>query len=118
LVFLSEEEIDEQVFASVLAEKYNKEIDRESAYELLNGKIAEAQSAEVQEELKQQEAMVSKRRQKNEPSLLETLSKNTMVRQVGNTLLREITRGIFGILGLGGSSRRKTTRKRTSKRRR
>lgn len=116
---LNQEEIDEQVFASALAEKYNKNIDRESAYEILNEKIEEAQSAEIQQELKEKEqkaATIRAKKEKNDPSLLETLSKNTMVRQVGNTLFREITRGIFGALGLGGSSRRKTTRKTTSRR--
>lgn len=118
---LSQEEIDEQVFASALSEKYNKAIDRESAYELLNEKIEEAQSAEVQHELQEKEqkaATVKAKRAKDDPSLIETLSKNTMVRQVGRTLMRELTRGIFGALGLGGSSKRRTTRKTTSRRRR
>lgn len=117
---LSQEEIDELIFASALAEKYNKAIDRESAYELLNEKIEEAQSLEKQEELKKQqekEVVERSRREKNDPTLLETLSKNTMVRQVGRTLVREITRGIFGALGLGGSSsRRRTTSRRSTSR--
>ena len=35
-----------------------------------------------------------------EASVLEDLSKNTMVRQVGNTLMRELTRGLLGVLGV------------------
>lgn len=36
---LSDEELKEQITSSEIAKKYNKEIDRESAYELLEGKI-------------------------------------------------------------------------------
>ncbi|MGK0127253.1 MAG: DNA helicase HerA-like ATPase [Candidatus Azotimanducaceae bacterium] len=36
---LSDEELKEQIASSEIAKKYNKEIDRESAYELLEGKI-------------------------------------------------------------------------------
>jgi DNA helicase HerA-like ATPase len=36
---LSDEELKEQIASSDIAKKYNKEIDRESAYELLEGKI-------------------------------------------------------------------------------
>jgi len=47
---------------------------------------------------------------REEPSTLEKVSKNTMVRQLGNTILREFTRGLLGMLGV------KPSRSRTAKR--
>jgi hypothetical protein len=32
--------------------------------------------------------------------MIEQLSKNTMVRQLGRTALREVARGLFGVLGI------------------
>jgi uncharacterized protein len=32
-----------------------------------------------------------------------------MARQVGRTVARELTRGLLGVLGLGGSTRKKRT---------
>lgn len=106
---LTPDEISELIIASEIATKYNTEIDRESAYELLNQKVAIAQSEEEQEKKKteQEEAGKATRRQKDEPSLLETLTKNTMVRQVGNTLMREMARGLLGVLGVGSGNKRR-----------
>ena len=110
---LSQDEIDEIIDNSRLIPKYNKEVDRESAYELLNEKIEEAQEEEQKAKMKQQMERErdiktgSRRRTRREPSALEQLSKNTMVRQLGRTITRELTRGLMGVLGLGGSSRRK-----------
>ena len=36
-----------------------------------------------------------------EKSLVEEVTKNTMVRQVGRTIFRELTRGLLGALGIG-----------------
>lgn len=106
---LTQDEINELVMASEMAAKYNAEVDRESAYELLSKKVAAAQSDEEQEKKKteQEEATKALRKEKNEPTLIETLSKNTMVRQVGNTLMREIARGLLGVLGVGSKSSRR-----------
>jgi DNA helicase HerA-like ATPase len=46
---LEDSEVDELVKNSDIAEKYNEEIDRESAYEILSGKIEKAASIEQQE---------------------------------------------------------------------
>ncbi len=112
---LTEDEIDDVIAASNLIQKYNKEIDPESAYEILVEKIEAAQEEARQAELREQQeaaAQVRTRRagQKAEPSLLETLSKNTMVRQVGRTLARELTRGLLGALGVSSTRRRRRRR--------
>lgn len=101
-------EIDTIVSRSNLARKYNQEIDRESAYEILHEKIAEAQQAASQQET---QAPASRGKQKEEESTIETIVNNPMARQIGRTVARELTRGLLGVLGMGGSSssrRRKT----------
>jgi hypothetical protein len=88
---------------SDLARKYNQVIDRESAYEILTEKIQEVQG-EISENEK------PKARGKEEKSVIESVMDNPLARQVGRTVARELTRGLLGVLGLGGSStrRRKT----------
>lgn len=107
---LSEDEIDDIIAASSLIPRYNKEVDRESAYEVLKEKIEEAQEDERQAELKKEQEKaqsVSRRRVKKEKSMLEEISSNTMVRQVGRTVARELTRGLLGVLGVKPRSRRR-----------
>ncbi len=109
---LTPQEIDQILRSSILIRKYEEEIDRESAYEILTAKIAEAKSVEQQQEMKRQVEAEAKgnsrsRSAKPEPSLMEEISKNTMVRQVGRAVARELTRGILGVLGVGGKPRRR-----------
>ncbi len=118
---LTEAEEDELVTRSRLIEKYNQEIDRESAYELLNEKITDFEEEERQEELRKQHEKEEKARvrsggrQKGPPSVLEEIVNSS----IGRTVARELTRGILGVFGLGGRSRRQNNskRKRTNSRR-
>ncbi len=105
---LTPTEIDGIIGRSALARKYNQEVDRESAYEILNGKIAEAQEMQAE----QQQKTVEAKREKEEPTMIETIAKDPLARQIGRTVARELTRGLLGVLGLGGASR--STRKKTS----
>jgi len=104
---LTPTEIDNIIGHSALARKYNQEIDRESAYEILQGKIAEVQEIQAS-----QESTAAAKKKKEEPGMIETIAKDPLARQIGRTVARELTRGLLGVLGLGGSSR--TTRKKTS----
>ncbi|MFK7970466.1 MAG: helicase HerA-like domain-containing protein [Bacteroidia bacterium] len=110
---LTKNEIEALIAQSTLIPRYNREVDRDSAYEILSEKIVEAQEEEAQEERKKEHAKakkaVTRRRVKEPPTMLEELSKNTMVRQVGRTLAREVGRGLLGVLGLGGKSRKKSS---------
>ncbi len=101
---LTSDELEEIVSQSELVKYYNEVIDRESAFEILGGKLKKAQDADKQQELKEQheKARKLKKKEKEEPSFFETASKNTMVRQLGRTIFREITRGLLGALGVGG----------------
>lgn len=94
---LDNSEIEELVNSSDLVERYNKDINRESAYEILTQKIEEA----ADNEEKQNKPKSSRRKStKEEDSILESLSKNTMVRQLGRTVVRELTRSVLGVLGI------------------
>jgi len=112
---LTDAEIDELISHSKIIEKYNEEIDRESAYEILNAKLEKAGSEEQNKKMKkanaeaEEEIMTSKKEKGEaveEGSLLEELSKNTMVKQMGRTVIREVTRGLLGALGIRTGGRR------------
>jgi DNA helicase HerA-like ATPase len=102
---LNADELQRILQSSALAPKYNDIVDRESAYEILEEKIRSAKGEEIPETPKPKERAREKA-VKEEPSFIEKASKNTMVRQVGNTVVRELARGILGVLGLGGGRRK------------
>jgi DNA helicase HerA-like ATPase len=110
---LTDGEIQDLISASPMIRKYNKEIDKESAFEILKEKIAEAEKAEHQEEMRQQREKArtvrrtGSRSSKKDASFIEEMSQNTMVRQLGRTVARELTRGILGVLGVSSRSRRR-----------
>ncbi|MEC7839379.1 MAG: helicase HerA-like domain-containing protein [Chlamydiota bacterium] len=112
---LTDHEISEIVAKSLLVQKYNRVIDSTSAYEILTEKIKLAQKVEEQERFQRQQEKIlqsqrkssySKGGQRRQKSTLETVTDSGMAKQIGRTLVREITRGILGVLGLGGRSRR------------
>ncbi|MCF8236684.1 MAG: DUF853 domain-containing protein [Saprospiraceae bacterium] len=100
---LSEEEIDQVNRHSVLIHKYNRDIDRDSAHEILEEKMKIARTEEHKEVTKQ----TSRRSGRKEKSFLQEFFSNTTTRQIGRTVAREVTRGILGVLGLGGSTRKR-----------
>ena len=96
---LSDEEIDGVISSSELVKKYEESIDRESAHEMLKAKLEKAHKKEHQDELKKEKRKAEKAT-KNEKGFFEKLRQNTMVRQVGRTLARELGRSLLGILGV------------------
>lgn len=107
---LTAKELKQVQAVSEIADEYNEKIDRKSAYEILNKKLEEFGAGENQKKLSQQtrgaRGTYSAGR---EQTFIESVSKNTMVRQLGRTLMRELTRGLLGALGV-----KKTTRRRKS----
>jgi hypothetical protein len=101
---LTDAELNEIIDRSEIIEEYNEEIDRRSAYELLNEKIEAAATPEPVEKKSTGKSTTAK-----DESLVEQLSKNTMVRQLGNTLMREISRGLMGALGVKPQRKRRST---------
>jgi len=108
---LTTTEINDIIGRSNLVRKYNEEIDRESAYEILTGKIEDAQSLEAQEKLEEQNKKARKTSSRKEKSALEKVYNSTTTRQIGRTVAREITRGLLGVLGIKTTRRRSTRRK-------
>ncbi len=92
---LTQSELTEIVKQSRLTSKYNQAIDRESAYEILVEKLA---TIEKQQASTTKATKAGKPRSKNAETFLTKLSKNTMVRQIGRTIARELSRGLLGIL--------------------
>ena len=97
---LTDTEIDQLVAGSKLAAKYAKEIDSDSAYEILTRKLEEAAAAAPPPEEK---PAAGAGRTTKEPSFFD----NPVVKQVGRTAASVITRSLLGALGLTGRSRRR-----------
>lgn len=92
--------MQEVVNASPLLGKYGTAVDRESAYEKLTAAqqaAAEAAQAEAQTQAEaEQPREAPARRGKAEPTVVEQVLKNTAVKGMLNTAVREITRSLFG----------------------
>ena len=101
---LTNGEIDEINSKSRLVAKYEKDIDSHSAYEMLSAKLQEA-TVKTSEEKPS-----AKANSKPEPSTLEKIANNTVVKSMIRTAGNGIVRSLLGSLGLGG----RTTRKKTS----
>ena len=94
---LTENEIDDILSSSKIADKYNEVINRESAFEMLTAKLEQASAEQPQQQ--------SGKPAKEEPSFVEKAMKNPFVKTAGNTIMRELTRGLLGALGLGGKKK-------------
>ena len=91
---LTEGEINGLVGSSFLVKKYNEQIDRESAFELLTNKLnATTQATEVPESASK----------KDEPSTIEKgagMIGEFAKSSAGKIIIREVTRGLLGVLGI------------------
>lgn len=106
---LSNDEIDQITRSSPLISKYNREVDRESAYELLNAKLEDAAEDKHRIEMDRQVERAGSGRQnyeRSEKSTFEKVITNTATRQIGNTIAKELVRGLLGVLGVKSTSRR------------
>lgn len=96
---LTDAEIEALIAKSKIASKYNKIVDNESAYEILNEKLNEA--AREDDEKKQR-----KKSAKDDKGFFDDPIVKSMTRTAGNTIVRSL----LGVLGLGGrSSRRRSS---------
>jgi DNA helicase HerA-like ATPase len=96
---LSTDEIDDLVESSKIARKYNKHIDRESAYEILVKKMEMAAEEAVDAPPKR------RGRPRKEKSTMETILGSSAARQMGRTAANLLTRSLLGALGV--STRKK-----------
>lgn len=101
---LSAGEILDLTNKSKLKVKYDRVVDAESAYEILNAKIAEA-AVEVDAA---PEKSGGGRAAKAEKSTAEKILDHTVTKQIGRTAASIITRSLLGALGFGTRSRRRS----------
>ncbi len=102
-------EIDKIISSSVLVPKYNREVDRESAYEILNAKLEDAAHETHREEMKRQVEQAGSARTRpgrEEDSIFGKVMGSTATRQIGNTIARELVRGLLGVMGVRSTSKR------------
>lgn len=105
---LTDAELKQSIQDSKLVSKYEKTLDRESAYELLTKQMESiADAADADEESTETKRKTGKKT-KEDPSIMEQISKNPLAKEVGRTVAREVTRGLLGMLGV---TTKKTTRK-------
>ncbi len=90
---LTSEELKDLIGSSKLISKYNKEIDRESAYELLNEKIARADQEEAKEKAKEEREKISRTSSrtsrsssKTQSAVVKVLTSATFIRGVMSIL--------------------------------
>jgi DNA helicase HerA-like ATPase len=102
---LTSSEVAALVQGSKLATKYNAEVDSKSAYEILNEKISQAEQRTQEQK---QEAAEAKTAPKSRTKKEESWMDNPVVRSAGRTAATMITRSLLGVLGLGGSTRRRS----------
>lgn len=104
---LTDAEIDAVVGKSRIAAKYNAVVDNVSAYEILTQKLEDAarkaEAEKQEEETRKEQAKTTKRTTtKEEKGIFDDPIVKSMTRTAGNTLVR----GLLGVLGLGGRSRK------------
>lgn len=87
-------EINKYIKESDLIKTYNVEVDRDSAFEMLQRRLAPHRE-EVSRESEQEEEEQSGRRNEEDTTLEQVLKS-----PVTNMIAREVTRGLLGVLGL------------------
>ncbi len=112
---LTQQEIDNIMSKSKIKYKYDEVINRESAYEILNKKIDDAEFLEAQRKLQEEQDKATKststRRTstRQEKSTLEKVLNSSASRQIGRTVASSLTRSLLGVLGLNKTTTRRTT---------
>jgi DNA helicase HerA-like ATPase len=108
---LTNEELVSKINSSKLVQKYSENIDRESAYEILNKKLDVAREFDLKipdlnsGNYQKQQTSAPKTTRRPEKSTMEKVINSPLSKQIGRTLVREITRGILGVLGSSGRKR-------------
>jgi DNA helicase HerA-like ATPase len=92
-------EQEEQIASSSIAKAYNEVIDRNSAYEILKGKIAPTAMNETATADKKEMAKPDASSSFNFGEALKNIANSSVTK----TLVKEVTRGLFGVL-LGSST--------------
>jgi len=97
---LSDKEMETLINNSALARKYNEEIDRESAYEILTKKLKGNLPDSDPKNTKTESGQ-------HEKTILEEVAGSAVGRQVMRTFTQEVARSLLGVLGIGYSRKRR-----------
>jgi DNA helicase HerA-like ATPase len=103
---LSKEEMDDLLSNSALVKKYNQEIDRESAFEILSAKLNRGATETKPVENVTRERQQAQKSASPVPNIITDALGSTAGKQVMRTIAREVTRGLLGVLGLSSGSKR------------
>lgn len=103
---LTDDEVQNINAKSKLVAKYNVDVDNESAYEILTAKLEEATEKAAEAE----EQTTKKTTAKEEPSTIEKIANNSIVKSMVRTAGNGLVRSLLGALGLGG----RTTKRKSS----
>jgi len=96
---MSQSEVDSHIKDSVLFGVYEKEIDRESAYEIL--------TAQINKKLENEEEDVQENQSSGEVGKILGAFAASAARAIGSQVGRQIVRGILGAILGGGTKRRR-----------
>ncbi|XZF14675.1 helicase HerA-like domain-containing protein [Chitinophagaceae bacterium MMS25-I14] len=106
---LTQQEIDALVKGSSLAGKYNQAVDRQSAYEILTGKLQSVQQAQTQQQPQgqqpQEQSTISQTLEHGK-DIIESIASNSVVKSMLRTAGNTLVRSLLGSLGFGSSRRR------------
>jgi len=103
---LTSAEVSQINASSRIIAKYNQEIDSKSAYEILNEKLKIA--SDRQNENPSQDS--GGKSAKPEPGTFEKIANNSVVKSMLRTAGNTLVRSALGVLGLGGSTRKRSSR--------
>lgn len=95
-------EIDQINALSFLVKKYNEVLDRESAYELLTSKLKSVKEPEPEE--KKVTKKTTKTNNTDDDDSIGSIANSG----VGKIVVKEVTRGLLGVIGLGGRRKRRS----------
>ena len=105
---LTDFEIGQILKLSDKIKKYNIELDRESAYEILHERIVDTKIEEEQKKADLDEKVVVKETRKSKgPSAFEKILKSPVTKSIAI----EITRGLLGVMGLKATTSRRSRSK-------
>jgi uncharacterized protein len=97
---LTPEERQQVIQGSVMRDRYDKVVDRESAYEILQARAGRAEAEARSEALAKQQAKQAAQTGK----VIESMARSA-ARSIGTQIGRQLSRGIFGTLFGGGKKR-------------
>ncbi|MCW0484425.1 helicase HerA-like domain-containing protein [Gaoshiqia sediminis] len=101
---LTDYEIGQLLKDSALIKKYNIDLDRESAFELLSERMDEMarNQRDEEKEIRSTRAKTGRTSQRQETSTFEKILRSS----VTQTIAREVTRGLLGVLGIKSTGTR------------